>query len=372
MKTFNDNTTQNYSTSQGKQYLRGYQAKKARFSNTLLGEGSPNAFNKEHSTRDVIEGFTGAFGESQVNIKNANDAKKVEARRIQFDRAMSNYAGAQKQLMEEVQTFVNNSTNEGPATKLKNQFIKTSKGQLGFVTDTNTFKYIPNSKVMNSLMSNNGCPAQLNESNLTPDAIVPGQGSVTNTDPNLFVGKPMRENQSCAPSAINLQVMGQTDPKFNKAEWLGCYKNISSKFDYNADLPISEDPEQCRIRSADQGSSAFYINQGKCYTSKNGITVEDIKNTGSLATKPLVSQVIFETDSVGPNGAFGIMNNGQFALGNLPDGANTYGENVKNPQMWEGISGLEGCDSRKGGSITVTGATWGSNCDGQVKPWTMY
>ena len=101
VKSFNDNANQNYSTAQGMEYLQGYRDKKTRFSNTLIGEGSPAAFDTSSDTTSVIEGFTGAFGSSKANVRNEKDATRIDAIRKEFDRAMSGYADAQKQLMEE-------------------------------------------------------------------------------------------------------------------------------------------------------------------------------------------------------------------------------------------------------------------------------
>ena len=369
VKTFNNDTLSNYSNQQGMQYLQAYQAKKARFSNNLLDQGSPSAFSGSTNTTDVIEGFTGAFGDSKANVRNQQQAQALDKQRAQFDRALSGYAGAQKQLMEEAQMFVNNSSNESAVSKLKNQFIRSPNGQIGYVTDMNTYKVVPDPSVWTSIQGKNGCPKNYTEVDYEVDI----SGPVTGTDPNLFVGKSMGKGQSCVPSAINLQIMGNTDPTFNKADWLGCYKNISGLFDEQTDLPNSNDPEMCRGRAADLGSSAFYINDSHCYTSKGGVTVKEIKNTGQLATVPRVSKVIFERDSV-DNGAFGIMSNSQFGLGSLPSGSNSFGKDVQNVQMWDQFPGVDGCiaNSEFGAGINVTSATWGANCNGQVKPWTMF
>ena len=285
VKTFNDNTNQDYSTAQGVAYLKGYQSKKTRFSNSLLSEGSPAAFEGQSATTGVVEGFTGSFGSSKANVRNEQDAVRLNATRKEFDRAMSGFAGAQKQLMEEAQMFVNNSSNDGPASKLRGKLIRTSKGDVGYVTDENTFKWVPSTDILNSLYAQNGCPAQYEQVDLDINAKVPAAGNVTGSDPNLFVGTPMKKGQSCAPSSINIQVMGNTDPSFNKADWLGCYRgdSVSSKFDKNSDMPNSDDPEMCRIRAADLGSSAFYINNSACYTAKSGVSVADIQKTANLA-----------------------------------------------------------------------------------------
>ncbi|MAH20816.1 MAG: hypothetical protein CMB96_05215 [Flavobacteriaceae bacterium] len=369
VKTFNNNSNQDYSTNQGMQYLQAYNAKKSRFSNRLLSEGSPASFDDSQNQGNVIEGFTGSFGNSKANIVNQQEATQLNTQRKQFDRALSGYAGAQKQLMEEAQMFVNNSSNDSASSKLKNQFIRSPSGRIGYVTDMNTYKLVPNPNIWSSIQGKNGCPANYTQ----VDYEVNLNGKLTGTDPNLFVGTAMQENQSCAPSANNLQVMGNTDPSFNKADWLGCYKNIAGNFEQQSDLPDSDDLEVCRVRAADLGRSAFYINNSHCYTAKSGVTVDTIKKSGELATVPRVSKVIFERDSV-DNGAFGIMSNSQFGLGTLPSGASNFGLDVQNVEMWDQFPGVEGCiaNSQYGGGINITSATWGANCNGQVKPWTMF
>ena len=373
VKSFNDNANQNYSTAQGIEYLQGYRDKKTRFSNTLIGEGSPEAFDRSSDTTSVIEGFTGAFGSSKVNVRNEKDATRIDAIRKEFDRAMSGYADAQKQLMEEAQMFVNNSSNDGPASKLRGKLIKTQKGTVGYVTNENTFKWVPDTDVLNSLYSKNGCPAEYEQVDLDINAKTPAHGNVTGSNPNLFVGTPMKKGQSCAPSSINIQVMGNTDPNFNKADWLGCYKldSTSNNFNENTDLPKTDNPEICRVRAADLGSSAFYINNSTCYTAKNGVSVADIKNTSTIAYRTKASKVLF-TAPVVDNGAAGILNNGQLALGSLPTNATNFGAEVQNPTPWSETPAIENCGADIGGGITINSATWGANCNGQVKPWTTY
>ena len=373
VKSFSDNTNQDYSTAQGVAYLQGYQSKKTRFSNTLLSEGSPATFDRSNSTTtSVVEGFTGSFGSSKANVKNEQDAATFNATRKEFDRAMSSYAEAQKQLMEEAQMFVNNSSSGGPASNLQGKLIRSQQGTIGYVTDNNTFKYVGSPDTLKSLYANNSCPAKYKQVDLDIKARIPNEGNVTGSDPNLFVGNPMKKGQSCVPTSVNFQVMGNTNPNFNKAEWLGCYRgsSVSSNFDKNSDMPNSDDPEMCRIRAADLGSSAFYINNSQCYTAKSGVSVADIQKTTNIAHTGKVSKVLFTTTAV-DNGAAGILNNGQIALGSLPTNATNFGLDVQNPTPWSETPAIENCGADIGGGITIKSATWGANCNGQVKPWTV-
>ena len=50
----------------------------------------------------------------------------------------------------------------------------------------------------------------MNKSELDIKARVPSEGNVTGSDPNLFVGNSMKPGQSCVPSSVNFQVMGNT------------------------------------------------------------------------------------------------------------------------------------------------------------------
>lgn len=373
VKSFSDNTNQDYSTAQGIAYLQGYQSKKTRFSNTLLSEGSPATFNTPISTTtNVVEGFTGAFGSSKANVRNEQDAASFNATRKQFDKAMSSYAGAQKHLMEEAQMFINNSSSDGPTSKIQGKLIRGQQGTIGYVTDKNTFKHVGSPDTLKTLYANNGCPAQYEQTDLDIKARVPSEGNVTGSDPNLFVGNSMKPGQSCVPTSINFQVMGNTNPNFNKADWLGCYKTstISSNFDKNDDIPNSDDPEMCRVRAADLGSSAFYINNSQCYTAKSGVSVADIQKTATIAHTGKVSKTLFSIPDV-ENGAAGILNNGQIALGSLPTSATNFGLDVQDPTPWSETPAIENCGADIGGGITIQSATWGANCNGQVKPWTM-
>ena len=85
VKTFNNNSNQDYSTNQGMQYLQAYNAKKSRFSNRLLSEGSPASFDDSQNQGNVIEGFTGSF-ELKANIVNQQEGTTYTQRK-QFDRA---------------------------------------------------------------------------------------------------------------------------------------------------------------------------------------------------------------------------------------------------------------------------------------------
>lgn len=372
VKTFNDNTNQDYSSAQGAAYLQGYQSKKTRFSNTLLSEGSPATLDIPSFTTSVVEGFTGAFGSSKANVRNEQDAVRLNATRKEFDRAISGYAGAQKQLIEEAQMFVNNSSNHGPASNLQGKLIRTQQGTIGYVTDQNTFKHVGSGNTLRSLYSNNGCPSKYKQVDLDINARVPREGNVTGSDPNLFVGTSMKKGQSCVPTSINYQVMGNTNPNFNKADWLGCYSrsSMSSNFDKNDDMSNSDDPEMCRMRAADLGSSAFYINNSQCYTAKSGISVADIQKTAIISHTGKVSKSLFSIPDV-ENGAVGILNNGQIALGSLPTNATNFGLDVQSPTPWSETPAIENCGADIGGGITIQSATWGANCNGQVKPWTM-
>jgi len=177
---------------------------------------------------------------------------------------------------------------------------------------------------------------------------------------------------------VNLQVLGASDPTFNKADWLGCYKSDNTYFDSQSDLTgiTSADDaiQQCHLRSSDIGSSTFYIdtstdNSYSCFTSKPGMTTVQIQNTMKPGYVKQISGVI-HTKSAFPyktnyKPSAGIMNNGQIAIGNITIGASDFGKYVQDVSFLANVAGLNTCDPVYGAILRTQTANYGSNCNGQ-------
>lgn len=327
-------------------------------------------------TQDTIEGFSGAFGDSKVLTTNLQEDKETQTIRKQFDKALSEYGKAQKQLMDDTSTYINNATSSGQSTSLRNNLIRMNNGTVGYVTDKNKYLHIPSTDVLQSIQGKNGCPDSITEVDFVADNYTQ-VGSTLGTRTDIQVGNPMQMNQSCVPTSVNLQVLGASDPTFNKADWLGCYKSDDTYFDRQRDLSgiTSADNaiQQCHHRSSDIGSSTFYIdtntdNSYSCFTSKPGMTTVQIQNTMKPGYIKQVSGVV-HTNSTFPyktnyKPSAGIMNNGQIAIGNLTMGSDNFGNDVQDAIFLANVSGLDTCDPIYGANIRTKTANYGSNCNG--------
>ena len=323
---------------------------------------------------NTIEGFTGAFGPSEANDRNSEQAQQITQVRDQFNRAKSQYANAQKTLMGETSMFVNNSSDTGPGAEYRNKFVKMSDGSLAFITDRNVLMPV-NPLVYEANKGKNGCDPTIVTVPFGPEKGAPvGLLRKAEAKPNFFIGQPLKMGQSCAPTNINLQVLGATDPNANEKSWLGCRKGDGSRFateqqdisslTQNADQAL----ERCRIRAADQGSSAFAIGPSSyggsygCFTANAGVTTDDIIKKTQLGTVQKVSSTLQSVNGGGLSA--GVFFNGQVGMGNIGDNIRT----ATNVQMWSNSSPFENCDAQTGASIDVLHATYGASCNGRTNP----
>ena len=322
----------------------------------------------------VLEGFSG-FGPTKANARNEEESKETRTVRDKFNKAVSKYGAAQKQLMNETNLFINNSSNSGQAASYRNKLLRLQQGTLGYVTDRNIFKYIDSDDILESIRGKNGCPANVTDVNFSSDKYL-DVGDTLGTDPDLFVGNPMSMNESCAPSSTNVQVLGASDPVKNKADWLGCFDRTSDYFTKQDDLTgvLSADDaiNRCQSRAADTGASTFYIgyetdNSYSCFTSNAGMTTVQIQAGMAPGVIQKISSVIHSANlpaSSSWSGA-GIMNNGQVALGNVPSGTTNFGMSVETPTLWS-VKGFDNCDPIFGSRIEIQSANYGANCNGKT------
>ena len=351
-------------TQQGQQYLNSYNQKLVK--NNLKYDHSDN----------LIEGFSGAFGPTQTNTAIKQQTANAQSISDAYNKALSNYGRAEKVLMEETASYVNTIMDEGSSTDYSNQLIQLKNGEIGYVTDKFLFKHVPSTAVLDSIKGKNGCPSTVTPVNFTSDKYSDAGGTL-GTNPNLFVGTPMTANQSCAPTDINLQVLGATDPSENLASWKGCWSGTESYFDKQKDLTnISNGDDAiaaCQLRSADIGASGFYIgtsgdNTYDCYTASSGTSMVDIQKNSEPAisikkSKSILSTTISDSSSKSP--AAGILNNGQVALGNISSSSSNFGQDVTVAKTWD-VAPFDNCDAKYGVQIDVQSATYGANCNGST------
>ena len=319
-------------------------------------------------TNSIIEGFSGAFGRSAANNRNDSEAQQIAQIRGGFDKARSEYASAQKMLMSESSMFVDNSSDSGPGAQYRNKFIRMNDGSLGFVTDRNVILPV-DPVVYEENAGKNGCNSQIVDASFGPEKGAPaGILRQAGKNPNFFIGENMRPGQSCAPTNINLQVMGATDHSTNKRSWLGCRTDISSKYmteqeDISSLTQTSAEAlEKCRIRAADQGAAAFALGESNyggsyaCYTSNPGVTPQQIMDNSKLGTIQKVSSTLQSVSGAGKEAS--VLFNGQVGLGT-----------IGNMTPWDHSKGFEGCDPNKGATINLVNASYGMNCNGTHNPF---
>lgn len=359
------------SLKQGSSYIE-LQEQKNKRSKTYIGSGTH------------IEGFTG-FGLTEVNKKNTRQAKYIDKLRGNYDNAVSKYSIAQKQLMDETNTFINNTSGSG-STSLQNSLIRLQNGAIGYVTDKNVYKWIPSLEVLDSIRGKNGCPSSVTQVGFTSENYQ-SVGETLGTTPDLLVGTSMTMNESCAPSSVNLQILGASDPAENKANWLGCFDGTGDYFTKQDDLTGLSSSDillNCQTRAADTGASTYFIgsetdNSYSCFTSKPGMTTVDIEKNLKPGYLMQTSKVIYETANLSPTSsalpAAGIMNNGQIAIGTVTGGVSNFGSQVKNAQIKTDMDGIENCDPVYGSRISLNTATYGGNCNGitydSSGPWSV-
>jgi len=328
-----------------------------------------------------IEGFTG-FGSNKVNKENIREDRHIDKLSGNLDKAVSKYSIAQKQLMDDTNTFINNSS----GSSLQNSLIRMSNGVVGYVTDKNTFMYVSSTDILDSIKGKNGCPSSVTDVEFTSENYK-SVGETLETTPDLFVGTPMTMNQSCAPSSVNFQILGASEPAENKANWLGCFDSTGDYFTKQDDLTGLSSSDillNCQTRAADTGASTYFIgsetdNSYSCFTSKPGMSTIDIEKNLKPGYLMQTSKVIYETTKLSPSSselpAAGIMNNGQIAIGTVSGSVSNFGSNVKNAQIKTDMDGIDNCDPTYGSRISLKSSTYGGNCNGitynSKGPWSV-
>lgn len=349
-------------TQQGQQYLNSFNQKLVQ-----------NNLKYDH-TDNLIEGFSGAFGPTPTNTAINQQTADAQSISNTYNKALSNYGMAEKVLMEETAAYVNTMLDENTSTNYSNQLIQLKNGEIGYVTDKFLFKHVPSTDILDSIRGKNGCPSTVTPVNFTSDKYS-DVGGTLGTNPDLFVGNSMSANQACAPTDINLQVLGATNPAENLASWKGCWTGTDKYFDKQKNLKNMANGDDaiaaCQLRSADIGASGFYIgtsgnNSYDCFTAKPGTSMVDIQKNSQPAVTIKKSKSILSSDfstSDKKSAAAGILNNGQVALGNLSNSSTNFGQDATVQKTWN-VAPFDNCDPKYGVQIDVQSATYGANCNG--------
>lgn len=313
--------------------------------------------------RDTYEGFTGGFGESAVNNVNQNQIEKLQQHENIFRQKLADYSIAKQSLMEDTKNYLTNASN---VKNLSGKNVRLSDGTIGYVTNRGFFKQYPDMTTFNNLEGVNGCPKSFQ--NISASKANKNVGDLFGSEPALYLGTPMKPNQPCTQTGINVQVSSLQDPNTVNTKLEGCYSdNLTDKFSLQSDI-VNSSVETCKLRAIDMGRSAYALKPNtsgemNCWVANQNISAQDVNKT--IATKKIISKSLVDGKSFGTNSVAGIMNNGQLILGNLNSQSNLF--NSKDLTTFTEIPAISGCDPVYGSRININTASYGANCNGQIQ-----
>ena len=283
------------------------------------------------------EGFTGMLGENAVTRKNERENEALKKREAVFLRAKSEFAEAEKQLHKAVADY-ERATNSG-----KRGQGATLGDKRGYINNRGFYQ-----PYLNRVPSR--CPSEMKEQ-LSGSMVAPG--SLIGTGPAIM-GNSIGDRSSCAPAGSLVQITSPQDVAKAKADWVGCRTNIAaSKMNLQSDL-TGMGLEACRIRAADRGAGGFglmYSSDGtQCYIPSDE---KPITNSNEIGYKTEFTPSTMTIQSANPNSANLLVAGPAIKL-SASDSALSYGEVPSQCDNYDAV-------------IMLTGATWGGNCNGQVK-----
>jgi len=210
--------------------------------------------------------------------KNLDDFEELKELQIQYNRELHTYNQSIKDRLDNSRKYISASNKSN--NKLANKWILDDKsGQLGYVTERGTYKYLSTPAMGNSIQGNNGCPNGwgTNYTKTTPDdgqdfsiGQAPVGEMVKTNGVELIKGTNLINNQSCNQSGKNVFV---TEPQLaTNLRYTQCSKNAGS---YQSDLAVTTF-DACKQRAADVGSNVFSMgpnygnSAGQCFIGGGG------------------------------------------------------------------------------------------------------
>ena len=225
----------------------------------------------------LIEGFDGMIGPSEATKKTDKEIKELEEYEKEYNKKLSSYALAHKNLMDTTQTFVSVTGTQKTGHSYGNQNVQITgtDGNIhkGYVSSRGFFKPYPSDEVFNATAGNNGCGSKVaaNISGTYPIQDL-NQGDVIETKPEMFYLKnsPMISGQGCGNEATNIHITHAFDlPIAYSLANIPCGKtsDMTAQNDITGDIATLEN---CAIRASDLGAKYFGVsveNPPKCYIS---------------------------------------------------------------------------------------------------------
>ena len=296
------------------------------------------------STIENDDQFKGMLGENAVTRKNAKELAAIRAREAAFLRAVSEYQTAQKSLDELTKRY-----REATSSNKKAGKGAEVNGQQGFINSRGFFQKYTGGKPAAF------CPP-------APEFSIGGNIGPVGTpigSSGILVGNDIGPKGACAPAGVNLQVTSVQDVANMNDQWVGCFRDVArTGMRKQSDL-TNAGQNACKTRAADRGTGNYgLVYEGgniECYIGPDSARASMPTELGTKSINYLTSaSVAADTNSaaVGLNGA------GQL-YAQSSSGAVNY---VNGPQPGCVVNG-----PNMGAKISVDAATWGANCNGQVK-----
>lgn len=288
--------------------------------------------------------FKGMLGDNAVTRKNAKELAAIRANEAAFLRAVSEYQTAQKTLDDLTKRYREATS----SNKMAGKGVEVN-GQQGFVNSRGFFQRYTSGKPPAF------CPPAPEFSirgNLGPVGTPIGSG-------DILVGSDIGPRGACAPAGVNIQVTSAQDVATMNDQWVGCFRDVASTGMQKQQDLTNAGQVACKTRAADRGTGNYgLVYEGgniECYIGPDSRNANSPSELGTKSINYLTSvSIAADTNSasVGLNGA------GQL-YAQSSSGAVSY---VNGPQPGCVVNGPD-----MGAKISVDAATWGANCNGQVK-----
>jgi hypothetical protein len=157
--------------------------------------------------------------DKSVNIKVEN-TQKTEEIVTEYNATLEEY----QKLFKEVNSLNNKYfARIDPKNPYLNQNIRFNNGRIAYVTNHGLVKIYENNRVFNGTAGRNGCPNGRIINLDLPWLDTYYEGTYIPTDPDLLVGSPMVEGQSCGNEGIN--VFTNTLNENPTSRYVGCYND---------------------------------------------------------------------------------------------------------------------------------------------------
>ena len=295
------------------------------------------------STIENDDQFKGMLGENAVTRKNAKELAALRAKEADFLRAVSEYQAAQKVLDEQTKRYREATSSNDKAGKGADV-----NGQQGFINSRGFFQRYSSGKPPAFCPP---APEFTLKGRLGPVGSPIGSGGV-------LVGNDIGPKGACAPAGVNLQVTSVQDVANMNDQWVGCFRDVASTGMRKQSDLVNQGQTACKTRAADRGTGnyglAYEGGNIECYIGPDSAKATRPTQMGTKDV-PYLTSVSVPADTA--SASMGINGAGQLYV-QSSSGAAAYANGPQPNCVTHG--------SNMGAKISVSAATWGANCNGQV------